>query len=216
VARRLVRRGLDGVWVRGLDRARAALSRGPVVFAATHVSWWDGLVVSVVDDVLGGQGHAWVDAANLGRVPFLRALGGLPVHRGAASALRTDLREAVAVLSEPGRSLWVFPQGRQQPPWWRPLGLHGGAAALARRTGATLLPVALTYVFREAPAPSAMLHVGRPADGVTLEEALVDGLGRIDRFVATGTPPFELALPTRTRRLDVRWPSRLLARVTRA
>jgi 1-acyl-sn-glycerol-3-phosphate acyltransferase len=215
VARRHVARGLDGVWVRGLDQARDTLARGPVVFAATHVAWWDGLVVSVVDDALGGDGRAWVDATNLGRVAFLRALGGLPVHRGDPSRLRADLRTAAAHLDRPGRSLWIFPQGAQRPAWWRPLGVSGGAAAVARLAGATILPVALTYVFREAPVPGAYLDVGRPVVGDGLEPALVEGLGRIDAFVATGAPPFEPVVASRARRVDERWPSRLLGAVSR-
>ncbi|MEI6252556.1 MAG: hypothetical protein WCP30_07105, partial [Mycobacteriaceae bacterium] len=53
-ARRRVGYGLDGVWVTGLQEARAALAEGPVLFAANHVAWWDTLLLVVLHEALGG------------------------------------------------------------------------------------------------------------------------------------------------------------------
>ena len=55
-ARRRVSRGLDGLWVAGMDQARAALADRPLMFAANHVSWWDSLLLLVLDEALGGLG----------------------------------------------------------------------------------------------------------------------------------------------------------------
>ena len=74
-ARHRVARGLDGMWVAGLDQARAALADRPVIFASNHVAWWDTLLLVVLDAALGGRCWAVMDAANLRTLPFLGWVG---------------------------------------------------------------------------------------------------------------------------------------------
>ncbi len=180
-----VRRGLDGVYVAGLAETRARLAEGPVVFAATHVAWWDGLVMLLVDEALGAEGHVLVEASTLRRLPWLRSVGALALDRGGLAA-RAGLRAAAAVLDRPGRAVWIFPQGRQRPPWLRPLGIRPGVGLVARASGAPIVPVALTYTFREGDRPAALVHLGSPVPADRLEEALVAGLEVVDRFLDPG------------------------------
>lgn len=224
--RRRIQRGLDGLWVRGLDHAARALAAGPVVLAATHVAWWDGMLLAPLDDALGRTGRVWMEAENLRRLPFLGALGFLPVDGSSNAALRQSIREASAWLTAPRRALWVFPQGRQRPPWLRPLGLEPGAAWLARRTGAALLPVALAYGFREAPVPAAVVSIGEAVepDARALEAALVEELTATDRFLDSGDarlvvgghpPGFTALVGSTARGAQHGLGARMLAAVTR-
>lgn len=210
-------RALDGVWVDGLERARSACAAGPVVFCATHVGFWDGLVLLPVDEALGTDSYALMDAAQLARLPFFSAIGAVPLDRTSSATMRRGLLAAAALLDRPGRALWVFPQGRHRPPHLRPLGLGRGHALLARRTGATVVPVALSYGFRASPSPAAVLSFGQPlvrADDVDeLEAALVDGLDRADRFIDVGAGPFRELLPSRGSRVDHSLGARVLARL---
>lgn len=194
-----IRRGLDGVWVRGLAGAAEATRRGPVVLAATHASWWDGMVLFPLDDALGRPGRVWMDAENLARLPFFGPLGALPLDDRSPGALRRSIREASAWLDRPGRALWVFPQGRLRPPWIRPLDLRPGATWLAERLGVPLIPVALAYGFRRAPVPAAVVSFGPPvaprssrsgraARARDLEDALLTELAAADRFLLAGEP----------------------------
>jgi 1-acyl-sn-glycerol-3-phosphate acyltransferase len=178
-----IRRGLDGVWVRGLDRAREAIRRGPVVLAATHVSWWDGMLLFPLDDALGRTSRVWMDAANLERLPFFGPLGAIPLDDRGPGALRRSIRAAAAWLDRPERTLWVFPQGRQRPHWARPLDLRPGAAWIAERLDATLIPVAIAYGFRRAPVPAAVVSFGEPIAARDLEDGLVAQLDAADRFL---------------------------------
>lgn len=206
-----IRRGLDGLWVRGLEHALGAMERGPVVLAPTHVSWWDGMLLFPLDDALGRRGRVWMDAENLTKHRFFRPLGALPLDRSGSAGLRRSVREASTWLSGPGRALWVFPQGKQTPSWIRPLELHPGAAFVARHTRATLLPVGLSYGFREAPVPAAVVSVGPPVDPEHLEGGLLRELAATDRFLACGAGGFEPLVGGVSRGTEHSAASRMLA-----
>lgn len=212
MARWRVASRLDGLHVSGLANARAHLADGPVVFASTHTSWWDPVVAMVLAEALGGEHAFLMDAQNLARVRWFAALGALPLDRSSPAAARAGLRLGERSLSGPGRALWVFPQGRQRPTWLRPLGVTRGAAWLAERTSADLVPVALAYGFREAPVPAAVVRFGEPCAAESLEVDLIDGLTAIDRFLDDATTPgFEALVPSRQTREDDGLPSRALS-----
>ena len=183
-----VQRSLAGVFVSGLDTVRAKLAEGPVILASTHVSWWDGLIMVLLDEALRAEGHVVVEATTMNRMPWLRGIGAIPLDRSGGASARAGLRAAASVLDRPGRLVWIFPQGRQRPAWLRPLDLQPGVALLARMAHAPIIPVALTYAFREDPAPAAIVHFGDPVPPDQLEPALIAGLASIDRFLEPGAP----------------------------
>jgi len=188
-ARRRARRELDGVWVAGLDEARALAAAGPVIFAATHVSWWDAFMVVLADTALGTTSHCLMDAENLARLPFFGWIGAIPIDRSGGSKARAGLRRAAELTAAPHAALWIFPQGRQRPAHLRPLGLQPGVELLARLCKAPVVPVSLSYQFREGERPAALLRFGAPLSGgglAELEGALIAGLDEIDSFVDQG------------------------------
>lgn len=206
-----VRRGLDGLWVRDLDVVLGAAQGRPVVLAATHVAWWDGMLLFPLDDALGRQGRVWMDAENLRRHAYFRALGALPLDRSGPAGLLRSVRGAKAWLDRPGRHLWVFPQGRQRPQWVRPLELHPGAAWLAKQVGAALVPVAIAYGFRESPVPAAVVSFGQPVHPDHLEAGLLRELAATDRFLTEGDDRFEPLVGGTTRGTEQSLPARALA-----
>jgi 1-acyl-sn-glycerol-3-phosphate acyltransferase len=231
VARKRFASDLDGLFVAGLDEARALVAEQPVILAATHVSWWDPMALLVLDQALGADGRALMDAENLRRLPFFGAVGAIPVHRnGDRGALRRDLAAAAACLDRPTRALWIFPQGRQRPATTRPLGLEPGVRLVARLAGVPVVPVALRYGWREADRPTALAHFGPALDPTDkrlldrLEAALIRGLdaagahldapGQFSDMVPEGSPFRPLVAPTHdARRLD--GPTRALVALTR-
>ncbi|HEX7239764.1 MAG TPA: lysophospholipid acyltransferase family protein [Longimicrobiaceae bacterium] len=211
-ARRKLARGLDGLRAGGVEEARSEAARRPVILAANHVSWWDPFLVVALDEALGTEGYALMDAANLGGLPFFARLGALPLDRSAPARTRAGLRAAAALLDRPGRAVWMFPQGSLRPAHLRPLGLRPGIALLARLApGAAVLPVALQYAFGEHAAPAALVRFGAPippeaarsAEGTALlERALEEGLRAIDASLAGEAPPLPELVPSRLRRPD--------------
>lgn len=191
-ARRRIRVALDGLHVAGLTEARALAAAQPILLAANHVAWWDPLLLLPLDGALGTEGYALMDAANLARLPFFGWLGAIPLERERSAGSRRGLQQAAGLLSAPGRALWIFPQGRQRPSWVRPLGLKPGLRLLVRLAEAPVVPVALTYGFREHERPAAVVRFGAPlprevargSDLIpALEAQLCADLERNDRFL---------------------------------
>lgn len=200
VARRYTRRRishrLDGLWVSGLDEARAALAGRPLIFAANHVAWWDALLLLPLDEALGGLGWAVMDARNLRRLPFLGWVGALPLDRSSPERSRGCLQACAALLDRPGRALWIFPQGRQRPAHLRPLDLRPGVQTLHATSGVDLVAVSIDYVFLERPRPAAIVRFCPPISGAdtpqeallpAVEGAILDGLAVIDAAVREAT-----------------------------
>lgn len=195
-SRHRVSRGLDGVWVAGLERTRDALATRPLIFASNHVAWWDALLLVVLDRALGGLGWAVMDARNLRKLPFLGWIGALPLDRSSPERSRECLENSAALLDRPGRALWIFPQGRQRPAHLRPLDLRHGLEVLHATSPVDVVAVSLDYVFLERDRPAAIVRFSPPVPGPSVagpallpavERALLDGLGAIDAAVLAAT-----------------------------
>lgn len=195
-ARRRVAHDLDGLWVAGLPGARAALQARPLIFAANHVAWWDPLLLLSLDASLGGVGWAVMDAENLRRLPFLGWVGALPLDRSSHDRSRACLQACAALLDRPGRSLWIFPQGRQRPAHLRPLDLKHGLDTVHAGSTPDVIAVSVNYVFLERDRPAAVVRFSAPIPGETVrgrallpavETALLEGLAEIDAAAAAAT-----------------------------
>lgn len=134
-------RGLFRGSTRGLDHVPA---QGPLVVVANHGSHLD-------PPLLGhalGRPVAFMAKAELFEVPILgaviRACGAYPVRRGASD--REAIRTATARLQE-GWATGVFLDGTRQVDG-RVNNPMAGAALLAARSGAPLLPVAIVNSHR--------------------------------------------------------------------
>jgi 1-acyl-sn-glycerol-3-phosphate acyltransferase len=202
--RREIRWKLDGLRVAGLPAARDATRSAPVVLAANHVAFWDVFLVLALDEALGTEGYALMDAENLCRVPFFGRLGAIPMRRGAP---RAGLRAAARLLDRPGRAVWIFPQGEHRPPHLRPLRFLPGVRALARLApGAVVLPIGFQYAFAESQGPVCYASLGPPipasaaaaADGAELVARGVEReLDRIDGYLERKDGDFEPLIPSR-------------------
>lgn len=188
--RRVLARELDGVLVRGLDQVIQRTQSRPLVLASTHVGYWDPLVVLMLDEGLPGIGHVLMDAVSLARLPFFGSVGAIPVDRRDHARALADLDEAAAMLNAPEQRMWIFPQGRHRPPHLRPLALRPGVLRLVAASQAALVPVALTYAFRESPRPTCFVSFGEP-----LEASLVasEGLGVIEAAIARELSTIDVA-----------------------
>ncbi len=191
LARRHLQRHTDGFVIDGLDGARAALARGPVLFCANHLSVHDAYAMVVADEALGGGSRALMDEAQLERLPFFRALGALPLSLTAPRRALAQLADAATWLSAPRRALWIFPQGRHVPSWRRPLGFRRGFVRLLRGAPtAVVVPVSLVLVFRDATHPRLSLRFGAALDNDVaaddVEAAVAAGIDALD--AATDAP----------------------------
>lgn len=177
---RLALRMFCGFRVDGGDREPPS---GPLLIVSNHVSDLDPLVVGVA---VRRRVH-YMAKVELFRPPLLRwwirACGGFPVRRGEVD--RHAFRTARAIL-EQGGALVMFPEGTRgsslddlRPP-------EPGAALLALRTGAVILPVAVIGTDRVLPRGAhrparGTIHV-RIGDTIRINAAeRSNGPGRVQR-----------------------------------
>lgn len=190
---------LGGVRTHGLQNLPRS---GPIILVGNHVA--------LVDPLVAGWGTCWqvgrvvhiISKAEMRRWPLLGWLGSgagvIYVRRGEGD--RDAQRRARAVLAA-GRALLLFPEGTRT----RTGGLipaRNGAALLAMRSGAPIVPVALTGTERMltwwspfGPRPRAEVRIGAPfslphrPEGVIDRADLVDGTTRLMRELAALLPP---------------------------
>ena len=157
ISRALIRLILTVVCGFRVDGREHEPATGPVIVVSNHLSDLDPLVVGAAlrRRVMFMAKH------ELFKVPGVRwwvaACGAFPVRRGAPD--RQALRTALGILQR-GGVLVMFPEGtrgrdrtlREPEP---------GAALLARRTGATLLPVAVLGTDIVLPRDAHRPHLGR-------------------------------------------------------
>ena len=169
---------------------------GPVLFVANHVSWWDPILLIVLDEALGGLGWAVMDSRNLRDVPFLGWVGALPLDRSSHDRSRECLQSCAALMTRPGRAMWIFPQGRQRPAHLRPLDLKHGVQTLHDHAPVDVVAVSLDYVFLERDRPAAVVRFAPPRPGAAvgggallpaIEQDLLDGLAVIDAAATEAT-----------------------------
>lgn len=136
IAREVCFRALGGIRVSGSERVP---STGPLLVAPVHLSYLDPPVVACALR----RALCFVAKEELFRVPVLgaliRSLDAFPIRRGETDA--EAVRRAIELLKS-GRAVLVFPEGT------RGMGevmgrVTAGSAMLAKRSGATVLPVGI-------------------------------------------------------------------------
>ena len=144
----------DRLYWRMTIEGRERVPDGPVVLAPVHRSNIDTpLVAAVTTRRLRYMGKEAVWKYRWSNW-FFTTLGGVPVKRGVAD--RAALRRCVELLEE-GEVVVIFPEGtRQSGPLVQPL--FEGAAYLACRTGAPIVPIGIGGSERAMPKGAKMLR----------------------------------------------------------
>ncbi len=179
--------------VRGLENFPA---KGPAIIAFNHLGDWDavllGAVIPVFAECIGKieLNEEWLAGTTL------RAYGCIWIHRGQPD--RRAMRAALDALNE-GRMLALAPEGRQTVTGALEEGT-AGAAFLAMKSGAPIVPVALTgtenahmrdhiHAWKRAPVS---LTVGKPfhiENQAKRQETIRSGTRQIMEALARMLPP---------------------------
>ncbi len=134
---------------------------GPVIIAANHVSNWDPILVGVA---LPRPIHFMAKAelfqfSLLGSI--LKGLNAFPVKRGTAD--RNAIRQALRHLQS-GEIIGIFPEGARRKVVAK-TAIHSGVAMLAIKSGAVVVPVAVSGTAGRFPCgwfQDLRVRVGKP------------------------------------------------------
>ncbi len=187
-----LRKRFDSIHIRGLDRLADVSKTQPVLFVANHVCWWDGLVILYLSvHLLKQDAYAMMLAKNLAERFFFARAGGFGVDTDRAGDGAAGIRHAASLLDRPGRAVWIFPQGREQPQDKRPLGFARGAGVVHRLAPeARVVPVGIVYRFGGHERPELWVSFGTSRGTSTrqLEADVTHELDRIAEVVAGPEP----------------------------
>lgn len=140
---------------------------GGVIFYMNHPGWFDPLMgILLAEQYFREMTHfAVIDAAMLEQYKFFQKMGFIGVEQDSPRGGVQFLRQAMRILSKPGRSLWVTAQGEFSDVRERPVVLQPGLAHLATRmkTG-MIVPVAVEYAFWMESKPEALIRFGKPLE----------------------------------------------------
>ncbi|MFC4808469.1 lysophospholipid acyltransferase family protein [Paenibacillus sp. GCM10023250] len=145
---------------------------GPVVLCSNHISLLDPPTVGTpVNRKVHYMAKAELFAVPLFG-PFIRSLGAFPVKRGGVS--KEAIRTAIGLLKE-GKVMGIFPEGS------RSAGDGAGkkgAAMIALRSGATVIPVAIIGKYRIFRKMS--IKYGKPIDlSAFIQDSSSDALEQV-------------------------------------
>lgn len=201
---------LDGVYVRGLWRVRELARERPIILAANHTSWWDGIFTLMLHHWLRVDGRFLVARDSAESTGVISTFGGIGVDTSTLAGITEAMQKAAEHLDGPRRSVLIFPQGRFRAPGLRPLGLQRGVKLLQRWSDATIVPVSITMAHLDTHLPAAILTLGEPIEPgrrdvmEVLEQRLVEGLDdhqawiddlsrpeRYERMAASAVVPIE-------------------------
>jgi chlorobactene lauroyltransferase len=137
--------------------------KGPTLFYANHVSWWDGYVACCLCyERWHVDGYLMVEERQLQRYRFFQRTGCFSVDRDdPREAFRSVAYAAHLLKDRPRCGLWIFPQGEITPNDRRPLSTYPGVVHIARRGGPVrCVPVALRFEFLGEQRPEALVRLG--------------------------------------------------------
>ena len=139
----------------------------PLVFAANHVSWWDGFLLIELHRMLRPRApfHTIMLESELRRHPFLRRIGAIGIDPQSPSTVLAAIRELSRRVKErPDSVIFFFPQGRIWPSFRRPLGFRRGIEVFCEAIESVVIPVAIHIEPLNRVAPHAFVRAGEPLE----------------------------------------------------
>ncbi len=155
---------------------------GPVLICANHKHLYDqcGIIISTKRVIHYMAKKEYFDSAKTRW--FFKAAGCIPVNRQIHDE---EAKEAALNVLNNGGAIGIFPEGTRNKTKEFLLPFKFGAVSMAKKTGATIVPVGITgdYKFR---TKNLVFRFGEPfkVDDMTLEEAnekLRDSVGKLMR-----------------------------------
>ncbi|MDZ5711927.1 lysophospholipid acyltransferase family protein [Jeotgalibacillus haloalkalitolerans] len=139
------------------------------LYIMNHSSWWDGLIVFYLNRyLLHEDAYAMMSRDGIEKFTFFSKIGAFPVDPESPKSLIRSLQFADQLLKDQ-KSVWIFPQGKEEHLDKRPLSFMNGPAYLAEKNpDAEIIPVSACYTFRHDQRPELFITIGQPIQSEAL------------------------------------------------
>lgn len=148
------------------------------LFLINHSSWWDPLFIFYLNDsIIHSDGYGMMHEDGIRRFPFFRSIGAYSVNSEDRRHMMSSLKYSVDLL-ESGKTVWIFPQGDEQPVEKRPLEYFSGVSYIVQKCpDVHVVPISIYYALEHTRKPNAYIRIGE-----TLEK---DRYAALDRKTMT-------------------------------
>lgn len=172
--RRYLRKNFHTIAVRSEALTPCGIEPGDtLVVYANHASWWDPLMAMYLADHFfpGFRMFAPIDAEAFEKYRMFGKMGFYPLKQDSLEGARSFLKVSRAILSDPGASIWITPEGRFADVRDKSAELMPGLSHLALSmlkrpsdaVGRTwFIALAVEYAFWEERSPEALAWFAEP------------------------------------------------------
>ena len=146
------------IWID--DQREGLKSDSGHLILANHSSWWDGLMVFYLNhNVIKEDSYAMMSQKGMEDFSFFRKIGAFSVNPNSPKDLVTSLKFAEKRLQEK-KTVWIFPQGKEEHLEKRPLSFMSGPSYLCERNpGIAVTMVTFYYTFRHDQRPELFMRI---------------------------------------------------------
>lgn len=146
------------VWID--DQRDGTKSPSGHLILANHSSWWDGLMVFYLNHyVIKEDSYAMMSQKGMEDYSFFRKIGAFSVNPDSPKDLVSSLKFAEKCLQQK-KTVWIFPQGKEEHLEMRPLSFMNGPGFLIERNpGIKVTMVTFYYTFRHDQRPELFIRI---------------------------------------------------------
>jgi 1-acyl-sn-glycerol-3-phosphate acyltransferase len=139
------------------------------IYYLNHTSWWDGLIPFLLNEFhFQQQARAVMEDQQMREFPFFSRIGAFSINRSNPRSALQSLQYGLDYLQQPGRSLFIYPEGKIIPPEQSPTSFEGGLAWMldqmpvnARRS-TRVVPIGIYTHLMDNDRPTLLLNVAAP------------------------------------------------------
>ncbi|MEO1022324.1 MAG: lysophospholipid acyltransferase family protein [Bacteroidota bacterium] len=186
----LMRRRFASVQIRqeyNPDRTRST------IYYLNHTSWWDGLIPLYLNkQVFKQQARALMEDKQMQEHRFFSKIGAFSINLNDPRSSIRSLRYAVESLKRPNSCLFIYPEGRINPPGTTNFSFKNGLSWIISQTPeADIVPIAIQFDFSAHSKPDLHITIGERIDITNaskdqFNQLLINGL---QQLMNTGSGP---------------------------
>ncbi|QHE51976.1 lysophospholipid acyltransferase family protein [Pontibacillus sp. HMF3514] len=131
------------------------------LYIINHSVWWDPILIYLLNQkLIKSDGYAMMHESGLRKHPIFKRIGGFSIDRNNPKDIIESLQYAVEKLHD-DKSVWMFPQGDEQPFDQRPLGFQSGASYIIEKVqDLNVIPISIMYTFQSTKKANIYVFIG--------------------------------------------------------